>query len=191
VYDGTLDNLVGYVMAKDLAAMAWERQLIVLDDLLRPVHFVPEAAKAVHVLRDLQRRRTQIAAVVDEHGGIAGLLTLEDLIEELVGDIFGETEQPEALWHHEPDGAALVRGEAPIREVNRALSLDLPEGEDYTTVAGLCIALAGAVPERGAHLRAEDGTEIEIVDASPRLVRLVRLRPPPPEPAGEEGAGGD
>jgi putative hemolysin len=191
VYDGTLDNLVGYVMAKDLAAMAWERQLIVLDDLLRPVHFVPEAAKAVHVLRDLQRRRTQIAAVVDEHGGIAGLLTLEDLIEELVGDIFGETEQPEALWHHEPDGAALVRGEAPIREVNRALSLDLPEGEDYTTVAGLCIALAGAVPERGAHLRAEDGTEIEIVDASPRLVRLVRLRPPPPEPEGEEGAGID
>ena len=84
-----------------------------------------------------------------------------------------------------------MRGEAPIREVNRALSLDLPEGEDYTTVAGLCIALAGAVPERGAHLRAEDGTEIEIVDASPRLVRLVRLRPPPPEPEGEEGAGGD
>jgi magnesium and cobalt exporter, CNNM family len=179
VYDGTLDNLVGYVMAKDLAAMAWERQLLVLDDLLRPVHFVPEAAKAVHVLRDLQRRRTQIAAVVDEHGGIAGLLTLEDLVEELVGDIFGETEQPEALWQQEPDGTSLVRGEAPIREVNRALSLDLPEGEDYTTVAGLCIALAGAVPERGAHLRAEDGTEIEIVDASPRLVRLVRLRPPP------------
>ncbi|HSD20144.1 MAG TPA: hemolysin family protein [Anaeromyxobacter sp.] len=189
VYDGTLDNLVGYVMAKDLAAMAWERQLIVLDDLLRPVHFVPEAAKAVHVLRDLQRRRTQIAAVVDEHGGIAGLLTLEDLVEELVGDIFGETEQPEALWQQEPDGTALVRGEAPIREVNRALSLDLPEGEDYTTVAGLCIALAGAVPERGAHLRAEGGTEIEIVDASPRLVRLVRLRPPPTSEEDEEARG--
>ena len=109
-------------------------------------------AKAVHVLRDLQRRRTQIAVVVDEHGGVAGLLTLEDLVEELVGDIFGETEQPEALWHHEPEGAALVRGDAPIREVNRALSLDLPEGEGYTTVAGLCIALAGAVPERGARL---------------------------------------
>ena len=134
--------------------MAWERQLIVLEDLLRPVHFVPEAAKAVHVLRDLQRRRTQIAVVVDEHGGVAGLLTLEDLVEELVGDIFGETEQPEALSQPEPDGTALVRGEAPIREVNRALALDLPEGEDYTTVAGLCIALAGAVPERGARLRA-------------------------------------
>ncbi len=190
VYDGTLDNLVGYVMAKDLASMAWERQLIVLDDLLRPVHFVPEAAKAVHVLRDMQRRRTQIAAVVDEHGGIAGLLTLEDLVEELVGDIFGETEVPEALWHPEADGAAVVRGEAPIREVNRALGLDLPEGEDYTTVAGLCIALAGAVPERGARLRTEDGTEIEIVDASPRLVRLVRIRPKPPK-TEEEAAEGE
>ena len=89
VYDGTLDNVVGYVMAKDLAAMAWERQLIVLEDLVRPVHFVPETAPAVHVLRDLQRRRTQIAVVVDEHGGVAGLLTLEDLVEELVGDILG------------------------------------------------------------------------------------------------------
>jgi putative hemolysin len=191
VYDGSLDDIVGYVMAKDLAAIAWERQLIVLDDLLRPVHFVPEAAKAVHVLRDLQRRRTRIAVVVDEHGGVAGLLTLEDLVEELVGDIFGEAEQPEALWQRETDGAALVRGEAPIREVNRALSLDLPEGEDYSTVAGLCIALAGAVPERGTRLRAEDGTELEVVDASPRVVRLVRLRPSPPRPEEDEGSEGE
>jgi len=178
VYDGTLDNIVGYVMAKDLAAMAWERQLIVLADLVRPVHFVPESAKAVHVLREMQRRRTQIAVVVDEHGGVAGLITLEDLVEELVGDIIGEREEPEALFQKEPGGTALVRGDAPIREVNRALDLDLPEGEGYTTIAGLCIAIAGAVPERGARLHAADGTEIEVVDASPRVVRLVRLKPP-------------
>ncbi len=177
VYDGSLDDLVGYVMAKDLAAMAWERQLIVLDDLLRPVHFVPASAKAVYVLRELQRRRTQIAVVVDEHGGVAGLLTLEDLVEELVGEIVGEREEPEALYQPEPGGTALVRGDAPIREVNRALELELPEGEGYTTIAGLCIALAGAVPERGARVLAPDGTELEIVDASPRVVRLVRIRP--------------
>jgi putative hemolysin len=110
---------------------------------------------------------------------VAGLLTLEDLVEELVGEIIGEREEPEALFQREPGGTALVRGDAPIREVNRALDLDLPEGEGYTTVAGLCIALAGAVPERGAHLHTGDGTEIEIVDASPRLVRLARLRPAP------------
>ncbi len=179
VYDEKLDNIVGYVMAKDLAAMAWERHLIVLADLVRPVHFVPASAKAVHVLREMQRRRTQITVVVDEHGGVAGLLTLEDLVEELVGEIIGEREEPEALFQPEPGGTALVRGDAPIREVNRALDLDLPEGEGYTTVAGLCIALAGVVPERGARLHTGDGTEIEIVDASPRLVRLARLRPPP------------
>jgi magnesium and cobalt exporter, CNNM family len=202
VYDGSLDEIVGYVMAKDLAAMAWERQLIVLDDLLRPVLFVPESAKAVHVLREMQRRRTQLAVVVDEHGGVAGILTLEDLVEELVGDILGEQEQPEALFQKEPGGTALVRGDAPIREVNRALDLDLAEGEGYTTIAGLCIALAGSMPERGARLRAADGTQIEVVEASPRMVRLVRLWPPaaqashapgsPPglDPRGSQPAGG-
>jgi putative hemolysin len=188
VYDGSLDEIVGYVMAKDLAAMAWEKHLIVLDDLVRPVLFVPATARAVQVLREMQRRRTQIAVVVDEHGGVAGLLTLEDLVEELVGDIIGEQEQPEALFHKEPGGAALVRGDAPIREVNRALDLDLPEGEGYTTVAGLCIALAGTVPDRGARLASPDGTEVEVVDASPRVVRLVRLRPPAAVSARSPGA---
>jgi putative hemolysin len=178
VYDGTLDEIVGYVVAKDLAAMAWERQLLVLEDLVRPVHFVPASAKAVQVLRELQRRRTQIAIVVDEHGGVAGLLTLEDLIEELVGEIVGEREQPEALFQSEPGGSSLVRGEAPIREVNRALDLELPEGDGYTTIAGLCIALAGTVPERGARLHAPDGTQLEVLEASPRVVRSVRLHPP-------------
>jgi putative hemolysin len=115
--------------------------------------------------------------VVDEHGGVAGLLTLEDLVEELVGDILGEQEQPEQLLEREPGGTARARGDAPIREVNRALALDLPEGEGYTTLAGLCIALAGSVPERGARLRAPDGTEVEVLEASPRLVRLVRIWP--------------
>jgi putative hemolysin len=186
VHDGTLDAVLGYVLAKDLAVMAWERQLIVLDDLVRPVHFVPAQARAVAVLRELQRRRTQIAVVVDEHGGVAGLLTLEDLVEELVGEILGEQEQPHALFQTESGGTALVRGDAPIRELNRALSLSLQEGEGFTTVAGLCIAIAGEVPERGARLTADDGTSLEVVDASPRVVRLVRLRPTVPRlPAGE------
>jgi putative hemolysin len=194
VYDGSLDEIVGYVVAKDLAAMAWEKQLIVLDDLLRPVLFVPVTAKAVFVLREMQRRRTQVAVAVDEHGGVAGLLTLEDLVEELVGDILGEQEQPEELVQREPGGTALVRGDVPIRELNRALGLDLPEGEGYTTVAGVCIALAGSVPERGARLEAPDRTMLEVLDASPRLVRRVRVWPPavrhsPPPGAPPPGGG--
>ncbi len=174
VYQGTLDGIVGYVVAKDLAAMAWERELVVLEDLLRPAMFVPSTAPAVKVLRDMQKRRSPIAMVVDEHGGTAGLLTLEDLVEELVGDIADEEERPENLVVREASGAALVPGHAPLREVNRALDLSLPEGEGYSTVAGLCIALAGAVPERGARLVVGEA-EIEIVDATPRLVRQVRI----------------
>ena len=192
VYEGTLDEIVGYVMAKDFALLAWERELILLPDLLRPVLFVPETAQAVRVLRDMQQRRTQLAVAVDEHGGVAGLITLEDLLEELVGEIFSEWEQPEQLLRREPSGAALVRGDMPIRELNRELSLDLPESDDYTTVAGLCIALAGAVPERGARLDAGHGVTLEIEEASPRAVRSVRVhlaRPVPGEAGGDGGAG--
>ncbi len=179
VYRGTLENVVGYVLTKDLAALAWERGLIVLADLVRPVHFVPETARAVQVLRDMQRRRTQLAVVVDEHGGVSGLVTLEDLIEELVGDILGEAEAPrEESIEREPSGAAVVPGELPVRDANRALGIDLPEGEDYTSVAGLCVSLAGAVPERGTRLTTPNGTGLEIVEASVRLVRRVRITPP-------------
>ncbi len=183
VYRGTLDAAAGYVKAKDLAAMAWEGRLLVLSDLVRPALFVPEAAPAVKVLREMQQRRIPLALVVDEHGGVAGLLTLEDLVEELVGELADEEERPEALVRREPDGSALVPGHAPLREVNRALDLDLPEGEGYSTVAGLCIDLAGAVPERGARLAAGEAV-LEVVEATPRRVTLVRLRPraaaPPP-----------
>jgi len=185
VYRDTLDGVVGYVVAKDLAALAWEGRLLVLDDLVRPALFVPEGAPAVRVLREMQQRRTPLAMVVDEHGGVAGLVTLEDLVEELVGDISDEQEVPEVLVRREPDGAALVAGHAPLRDVNRALSLDLPEGEDYSTLAGLCIALAGAVPERGWR-REVGGATLEVVEASPRQVALVRVRRP--APAG--GTGG-
>ncbi len=178
VYAGALDEIVGYVMAKDLAAMAWDRHLLVLPDLLRPVRFVPETARAVQVLRDMQRDRQQLAVVVDEHGGVSGMLTLEDLVEELVGDILGEAEEPLDAIQREPSGTAIVRGDVPVRDVNRALDLGLPEGEDYTTVAGLCVSLAGAVPERGTRLPLPDGTVIEVMEASPRVVRRVRIRPP-------------
>jgi len=186
VYEGTLDNVVGYVLAKDLAVMAFEKHLLVLADLIRPVHYVPGSARAPNVLRELQRRRAQMAIVVDEHGGVAGLVTLEDLVEELVGEIVGEAEEHEPLFRPEPGGTTLVRGDAPIREVNRELEIELPEGEGYTTVAGLCISLAGAVPERGQRLRSPEGTEIEVVEATPRMVRVLRLRPPPREAPGGE-----
>ncbi|HSK01110.1 MAG TPA: hemolysin family protein [Kofleriaceae bacterium] len=175
VYEGDLDQIVGYVVARDVLALAWEQHLIAVEDIIRPLLVVPLTAKVGSVLRDMQTRRVQIAIVVDEHGGTAGLVTIEDLVEELVGDIFGEDEGPEESLRVEPDGSALVPGWLPIRKVNRVLQTALPITRDSTTVAGLCLAIALAVPPVGSKLTAADGTVLEIVDASPRRVRTVRL----------------
>jgi putative hemolysin len=176
VYEGSLDNIVGYVSAKDVLAMAWEGRLVVLEDLIRPPLFLPENTRATQILEEMRKRRTAIAFVVDEHGGLSGLLTLRDLIEEVLGVLStDEDEVAEEFVRMEGDGRALVRGYAPIRELNRALGTDLPEDEDYSTVAGFCLALAGGIPQRGTKLTAPDGTRLEILDASPHLVRQVRV----------------
>jgi len=177
VYDGNLDNIVGYIVARDVLALSWEKGLVVLEDIVRPPYVVGERTRALDLLREMQRRRVQMAVVTDEHGGLAGLATIEDLIEELVGDIFSEDDKPEAFVVHEPAGTALVQGWAPVRKVNRVLDLDLPVGADRTTIAGLCMSLAQAIPQAGERLTTEDGTVLEVVEASPRRVRKVRVHP--------------
>ena len=178
VYDGELDRVIGYVVARDVLALVWESELIALPDIIRPIVYVPLTARISAVLRELQAKRVQIAVVVDEHGGTAGLVTIEDLIEELVGDIFGERDLPEQAVQIEPDGSALVPGWFPTRKINRWLHTALPINRDSATIAGLCIALALVVPSVGAQLKAKDGTVLEVVEASPRRVRTVRVRPP-------------
>jgi magnesium and cobalt exporter, CNNM family len=177
VYAGNMDNIIGYVVARDVLALVWERQLLVFEDILRPLHVVSETSRAVELLKEMQRRRIQMAVVNDEHGGLSGLVTIEDLIEELVGDIFSEDEVPVADILREPAGTALVLGSVPVRKVNRELGLDLPVGADRTTVAGLCLSLAQSIPQAGERFTTEDGTLLEIVDASPRRVRKVRIHP--------------
>jgi putative hemolysin len=185
VYDGSIDNIVGYVVARDVLSMTWQGGLVVLEDILRPPHQVPESTRALDLLREMQRRRTQMALVVDDHGGLSGLVTTEDLIEELVGDIFSEDDIPVTIVTREPGGTALVQGWAPVRKVNRELGVDLPVGRDRTTIAGLCMSLAQAIPQAGEKLSTDDGTVLEIVEASPRRVRRVRIHPHPGDGEGE------
>jgi putative hemolysin len=185
VYDGTTDQVVGYVVARDVLALAWETNLIALDDIVRPVIYVPPSARISTVLREMQAKRTQLAIVVDEHGNAMGLATIEDVMEELVGDIYGENDLPEATLQIEADGSALVPGWVPTRKVNRALQTALPIARESMTVAGLCMALALSVPAIGSRLKAPDGTVLEVTDASPRRVRMVRVYRPNAQPRRE------
>lgn len=179
VYDGRLDNVVGYINVKDVLTMAWERNLFVLEDLMRPPFFVPDTKPAIDLLQEIRARRILIAFVVDEQGAFEGIVTMEDLLEELVGEIFSEhVQQVPELVRREPAGTAVVAGAAPIRDVNRELDLELPEEEGWSTVAGLCLALAGRIPPAGETLRVPGGISLEVLEATPRRVRVVRIHPP-------------
>lgn len=177
IYDGSLDNIVGYVVARDVLALAWEKGLVVLEDILRPPFKVAEQTRALDLLREMQRQHSQMAIVIDEHGGLSGLVTIEDLIEELVGDIMSEDDVPEQFFTREPGGTILVQGWASVRKVNRDLHLDLPVGKDRTTIAGLCMSLAHSIPQAGERVVTDNGTVLEVIESSPRRVRRVRIHP--------------
>jgi putative hemolysin len=181
IYDEDMDHVVGYVVARDVLALVWERQLVLLDDIIRPITAFPASARINVVLHDMQARRVQIAIIVDEHGGTAGLVTMEDLVEELVGDIADEDEAPTETIRRESADTVLVPGWMPVRKVNRTLGTALPISRDSTTIAGLCMALALAIPVVGTRLQAPDGSTLEVADASPRRVRMVRLHYRRPE----------
>jgi putative hemolysin len=194
VHDGAIDNVVGYVSVKDILSLSLGRESLALQGILRPAYFIAETMRAVELLNEMKRRRMHLAVVVDETGAMSGIVTLEDLVEELVGDIFNEHDtEVKQLIRTEADGAFLVEGQAPVREVNRELELALPEGDGWSTIAGLCLELAGRIPVASDVLCAPDGTTLEITDATPRQVRVVRLRKPKkaeaPAPEGKSEAG--
>jgi putative hemolysin len=180
VYRDTLDTIVGYVSAKDIVALAWEGKLVVLHDLIRPVKFFPETVAAIEVLRFMRREHQRLAIAVDEHGLVSGLVTFEDLVEELVGEVYSEDEVPAEAIVTTADGSAVVSGEVPIRDLNRALGLELEIAEGSTTVAGLATRLAGGIPNRNARLAAGRGVVLVVLEATPRAVRRVRVIPAAP-----------
>ena len=184
VYEERIDNVVGYLSTKDMLATLLEGKPIVIEELMREPYFVPETQPAVTLLNDMRKRRTPFAIVVDEQGGTSGIVTLEDLLEELVGEIYSEHSREVPQWvKKQSDGSFVVSGLAHVREVNRALELDLPEDGSWTTLAGLCLALAARIPVAGDRFETTNGVSLEIVDASPRRIRTIRIIPPTPAAA--------
>jgi putative hemolysin len=179
VVDGHIDQVIGYVSTKDILAMAWDESLFVLEDLIRPPFFVPPTKNAVELMAEMRQRRVPFSVVVDEHGGMAGIVTLEDVLEELVGEILSEhARRPVPVFTPAHDGTFTVPGTTPIRELNRELDLKLPEGV-WVTVAGLCLSLANRIPVAGDRFRVNGGPELEVIAATPRQIQTVRLHLPP------------
>lgn len=180
VYEGDLDTVVGYVFYKDLLPLAWQGQLLVLEDLIRPVNVVPAALPASELLNQMRLERSQLSVVGDGQGGTLGIVTFDDLVEELVGDVFGELHHSAVdSMRREPDGSVLAQADVPTRDLNRQYGFDFPEGEGWSTVGGLCLRLAGRVPEPGEALDVEGGVQLVVEAANARAVervRIVRLR---------------
>jgi CBS domain containing-hemolysin-like protein len=148
-YEQTLDSIVGIVNLKDLVLAAHQgRGGEPVRALLRAAFFVPEQKRVAELLSEMRTRKQHMAIAVDEHGGIAGLITLEDVLEELVGEIADEHDDEEALVEALPDGSWSIAGRAPVDEVNERLGLDLPDDE-WDTIGGFVLHLAGEVPHVG------------------------------------------
>ncbi len=183
------DEILGYVTARDLLSLFVVRRVFRLRDVMRPVFVVPDVMGAADLLTEMGSRQMRLAVVVDERGAMAGIVTLEDLVEELVGEIHDEhdAERKDEILLQE-DGSVTVMGDVAVRDLNRELDLDLPIGETWSTVAGLVLELAGRIPQRGDTFALPDGSSLEVLDATPRRVERIRVRhpsaPPPPPPDG-------
>ena len=171
VYRDDLDHIVGLLHRIDLFRAP--RADLAVDGLLRPVHFVPDTKSCHELLRELQARRQRMAIVLDEYGGTAGLVTMEDLLEELFGEIRSENEPDVVLMR--PDAAtAVVRGATRADELREATGFALPDG-DFETVAGYLLEHFGQVPKTGETV-AVGGYRIEVVHADERRIDLVAVR---------------
>jgi CBS domain containing-hemolysin-like protein len=173
VYRGTLDDLVGTVHAKDILAALRAPDSRTLDAVLRPALFVPGTREVEDVLADMKRQKTHIAIVLDEFGGVAGLVTMEDLLEEIVGQIYDEYDRPETPAPAAAGGQRVLSGAVEIREANHALGLALDDSE-YTTVGGLVFGALGRLPRPGDRV-ALGGATFEILEMEGRRVGKVRL----------------
>jgi CBS domain containing-hemolysin-like protein len=174
VYEQGIDDIVGIVYVKDLVRAARDgRSEVAVRELIRPAHFVPETKRVSELMREMQREKFHMAIVVDEYGGTSGLVTLEDLIEELVGEIVDEfdVEEPQVEWL--PNGDSRVNARMPVDELNELLHAELPEG-DWDSVGGLMLDLLGHVPAEGESV-VFDGHQLIAERVQGRRIGRVRI----------------
>ncbi|EEB70248.1 CBS domain protein [Ruegeria sp. R11] len=187
VYEGTLDTPIGFVHLKDFALMHGfncEESDFSLQGMVRPLLFVPPSMTIGVLLTKMQAERRHMALVIDEYGGVDGLLTIEDLIEQVVGEIEDEHDAGEdQMWFREKEGCYIAQARAPLEEFETEIGRSLTnhddvDGEEIDSLGGLVFMLSGRVPVRGEVIQHPDGPEFEVMDADPRRIKRLRVRLP-------------
>ena len=176
IYKDSVDNVLGLLYAKDLLGIWREgKREVSLSDHLRPVYYVPEAKKADELLAELQAKRIHMAIVVDEYGGVAGLVTLEDIVEEIVGEILDEYDQAEEMVYQAiNDDEYLFQGRIDLDDFNDIMGTQLPNSE-ADTLSGLIYSRIGRVPAAGDHVQIE-GLQLTVEQVSGQRIRKVRAQ---------------
>ncbi len=176
VYKDDVDHIIGILHVRDLVPMLQNPELIVMSDLLRPAVYVPWVKPIGDLLRDMQRQRIHMAVVVDEYGGFSGIVTLEDILREIVGDIRDEFDEEVRAFEKQADDSFLVDAMLPVEEFARAFDFKFPEG-DFETLAGFLSHRAGAIPEVGDRTQENGWTFIVHSKEGPKVERVRVLKP--------------
>lgn len=186
VYKDTVDKVIGVLMYKDILQIYMQCELKILpsshldttlETLIKPVFYTPETKKVSQLLQDFRNKQMHMAIVVDEYGGTEGIVTIEDILEQIVGDIADEyDEQEELLFTVQPTGGWIVDARMSILDIEENFDITIPQDGDYDTIGGYIYHRAGAIPKKGFRIHHDD-FELEILSSNDRAIEKVRITP--------------
>ncbi|HTX20055.1 MAG TPA: hemolysin family protein [Bacteroidota bacterium] len=186
VYQGSIDNVVGIVYTKDLLSMFEHRDVIILQDIVRPPYFVPETKKISLLLRELQTKKQHMAIVIDEFGGTEGIITMEDILEEIVGEIRDEYDEDHRDVETSVDGSVVVNAGMSIHDFNDKFHASIPDDADYETLSGFLHKRTGRIPDLLEEIPF-DNLSFVVVKKNERRIRQVKVKTTGPRKSREAG----
>lgn len=187
VYHDQVDNIVGILNIKDVFSAEFsKKEVVTIRELMHDAYFVPESKMIDELLKEMQLKKVHMTIVMDEYGGFAGVVTVEDILEELVGEILDEFDEEEPSIQKLGEGVYMVDAQVWVEHLNEELGTSLPVGESYETIGGLLFTILGHIPLRGEVVKLESGVTLAVMQMRGRRIVKVKLILPPPPVEDEE-----